>query len=256
MHTAFRRYQRVRHLIAIVAAAVIGIASLPVHSGTGAEQDITRTIRVRLDAASRGDATTWSRYVDDQCLCGGERKADILRAMEQRLPGVRIHYGDMTDVEARVFGDTAVYRYRLVESVEVDGQLSKSAHWRTETYVRRARRWMLIAGAETPIPPDPEIAVVVPEVLAGYVGRYEYTPGAVDIVTLENGQLYVEPTDEPKRALFPENANTFFAKGQPWRLVFRTGADGIATSLVFRQPGQEFVARRLPDPDGPAAPIE
>ena len=256
MPTRFRRYSSVRHLIGIAAADVIGIASLPAHAETGAEQNITHTIRARLDAASRGDAAAWSRYVDGRCLCGGERKADILRAMENRLPTVKIRYGDMTDVEASVFGDTAVFRYRLTESVEVDGRLNQSEHWRTETYVRRARRWMLIAGAETPIPADPEIAVIEPKVLAGYVGRYEYTPGAVDVVTLEGGQLYVEPTGEPRRALFAEDAHTFFAKGQPWRLVFRTGADGIATSLVFRQLGQAFVARRVAGPDGAPPPVK
>jgi len=44
---------------------------------------------------------------------------------------------------------------------------------------------------------------------------------------------------------FPESATVFFAKGQPWRLVFLTDPQGMPTALAFRQHGQQYVAERL-----------
>jgi hypothetical protein len=239
-------------LLPAVSLAMVLCAASAAH---GAEDDpeaeLSRTIRERLDAVSSGNASVWAGYVDDSCLCAGETKADIVGAIAGRPAGVKIRYGDVLDLQARFFADLAVAYYRVAESVEVNGQLTKSEHWRTETYARRSNRWVLVAGAENLIPPEPTAVTVGGEVLARYVGRYEYTPGSVDTVTLEGNQLFVEPTGEPKVAIFAEDPHTFFAKGQEWRLVFRASGDGPPTSLVFRQGGQEFVAKRLIVDDAP-----
>jgi hypothetical protein len=102
------------------------------------------------------------------------------------------------------------------------------------------------AGADVMIPPDPTIAQVDPGLLDSYVGRYQYTPGAIDTVTREGNRLFVQPTGEERAEIFPENETTFFAKGEPWRLVFVRDAKGLVTSMIFRQQGQDFVGARLP----------
>lgn len=230
----------------LVLALGLGTVPTAVFAKENAAAEIARTIRERLDAASRGDAAAWANYVDDNCLCAGESKADIRRSIASRPPGVKIQYGDIVDLQAHAFAGVLVARYRVAESVMVNGELRTAEQWRTETYVRADGRWILVAGAENLISPDPEPVAVGRDVLSRYVGRYEYTRGAVDTVTLEGDQLYVQPTGEPKVPLFPEDSHTFFAKGQAWRLVFHTNTDGLATSLVFRQHGQDYVATRIP----------
>lgn len=207
-----------------------------------AEKEIGQQIRARLDAYERGDAKQWAAFVDDDCLCAGESKADIVRAITNRPPAVRNGYGDVRELQARVHGDVAVVRYRIAEFTEVSGQRNSLEQRRTETYVRRAGRWVLIAAAENVILPDPEPVPVSREILARYVGKYQYTPGSFDTITLEDGRLFVQSSGEPKVEIFAENPTTFFAKGQEWRLVFRTDSQGAVTSLAFRQQGQEYVA--------------
>lgn len=233
-------------LQAVALGLALGASPAGLWAKEAPEIEIARSIRERLDAVSNRNASEWAKYVDDNCFCAGETKADIGRSIATRPPGVKIRYGEIADLRSRLFEGALVARYRVVESVEVNGQLSTSEQWRTETYVRRGNRWILVAGAENLIAPDPTPAVLAREVLVRYVGKYEYTQGAVDTVTLEGDQLYVQPTGEPKVQIFPEDSHTFFARGQAWRLVFRTNADGAATSLVFRQQGQEFVANRIP----------
>ncbi len=89
-------------------------------------------------------------------------------------------------------------------------------------------------------------AKVDPQRFDAYVGHYEYTPGLVDTVTREGDRLFVQSSGLEKEALLAENDTTFFAPGQDWRVIFLRNEKGDVTSLVFRQNGQDLVARRKP----------
>ncbi len=209
------------------------------------ERDIGGAIRARMDAYARADAAGWARHVADECLCWTETKAQIQQGIASRPPNVKIRYGDVADLEVHVYGDTAVVRYRVTEYAELGGQKVSGEQRRVETYVRRDGGWLLVAGAEGVIPAEPAVAKIDPKLYDAYVGRYEYVPGAVDTVTREGDRLMVQPTGEPKQEVFPENETTFFAKGQDWRLVFVKDEQGRVTSMIFRQGGKDFVAKRI-----------
>jgi hypothetical protein len=219
----------------------------PVLAGqTDRQPDIEARIRARLDAAARGSAEEWAAFVADDCICGLETKAAIRKAIATRPPGVRNWYGDIADFSVRMLVDAAVVRYRLAEHTEVGGQRTSIEVWRTETYVRRAGDWLLVAGADTVIPPEPTAVKVDPRLFDEYVGKYQYTPGSVDTVTREGDRFFVQPSGEPRVELFAENESTYFAKGEPWRVVFVRGPGGAVTSLIFRQQDQDWTAVRLP----------
>lgn len=230
---------------ASLASAALAARPLPAQP-LPSDAEMTSLIRARLDAAGRGSATDWAQYVADECLCGSETKAQIQHTLATRLPTVKNWYGEMSDLQIRWSGDAAVARYRVTEYTEVAGQRTSVGLMRTETYVKRAGRWLLLAGADIVIPPDPAVATVDPALFDSYIGRYQYTPGSIDTVTREGNRLFVQPTGEIRVEIFPENETTFFAKGEPWRLVFVKDAKGLVTSVIFRQQGQDFVGARLP----------
>lgn len=232
-----------------IAAFLLALAAScgPAASDTAAE--VAVAIRARLDAYRAGDADAWAKFVDDDCVCSGETKAAIRAAIASRPAGVENAYGELRELSVHPHGDVAIARYRVEETVEVDGRRQTGAQWRTETYVKRDGAWLLIAGAENAIAPDPVPVALARGALERFVGTYEYTPGARDVVTLEGDRLFVQPSGEAKVELLAESGDTFFAKGQPWRLVFRTGADGAVVSVLFRQGGQEYAAKRLPRGD-------
>lgn len=229
--------------IALLLASLLCTPATVLADDAGAE--IAAAIRARFAAYRDGDADAWAKFVDDDCVCSGETKAAIRAGIANRPAGVKSSYGEPEEFVVHPHGNVAVARYRVAETVEVDGKRQVGAQWRTETYLQRDGAWLLIAGAETQIAPEPEPIALDRDALTRLVGTYEYTPGASDVVTLEGDRLFVQSSGEAKRELFAESRDTFFAKGQPWRLVFRTGADGEVDGVAFRQGGQEYAARRV-----------
>lgn len=229
--------------IALLLASLLCTPATVLADDAGAE--IAAAIRARFAAYRDGDADAWAKFVDDDCVCSGETKAAIRAGIANRPAGVKSSYGEPEEFVVHPHGNVAVARYRVAETVEVDGKRQVGAQWRTETYLQRDGAWLLIAGAETQIAPEPEPIALDRDALTRLVGTYEYTPGASEVVTLEGDRLFVQSSGEAKRELFAESRDTFFAKGQPWRLVFRTGADGEVDGVAFRQGGQEYAARRI-----------
>jgi hypothetical protein len=207
---------------------------------------IAQAIRERFDAFGRADADAWGRYVADDCLCGPTDKSGIQRELRARPPGVRMWIDEMTGLEVRLRGDVAAVRYRQIEHTQIGEQRIDLPQLKSETYVRRDGRWLLLAGLDSALPIDPPRATVDPARYDALVGRYEYAAGVADVVTRDGARLLVQPTGGPPEELVPEDATTFFLAGQPWRYVF-VMEGGRATALRFRMFGRELVARRMPD---------
>ncbi len=92
------------------------------------------------------------------------------------------------------------------------------------------------AAPATPAPP-----------LENLVGTYEMGPGRTVTVTLEDGQLYGQPTGNAKRPLVHVSGATF-AVGQadsPITVTFTLGTNGRADALVMRQNGGERLLPRV-----------
>lgn len=210
-----------------------------------AAEEIQGLVRGRLDAYAQRDADGWARYVDDECLCAGETKAGLRQAILGRPAGIKNWYGDISSFTSSVQGSFATARYRVTEFTEIGGRRLETDLWRTETYVHREGTWKLIAGADTVIPRDPEIAKVDPHLYDAYAGQYEYAPGMRDTVTREGDRLLIQSTGQGREEVFPENETTFFGRRQPWRMIFIKDGHGQVTSLIFRQDGQDLVARRI-----------
>jgi Domain of unknown function (DUF3471)/Domain of unknown function (DUF4440) len=210
-----------------------------------AASEIQRLVRERLDAYARRDAVSWARYVHEDCFCGGSTRAGLQQAITARPASLRNWYGDIRDYTVRVYGSTAVAHYRITEFTAVGDQRLEIEQWRTETYVQQAGTWLLVGGAEAIIPRDPAVAKVDPRLYDGYAGRYEYASGLLDTVTRDGDRLFVQSTGQGKEELWPENDTTYFGKSQDWRVIFVQNAAGAVTSLIFRQNGQDLVARRV-----------
>jgi hypothetical protein len=102
-------------------------------------------------------------------------------------------------------------------------------------------------GAMKPEPPRERKEVKVdPKVLESYVGSYAITPQFVMAVTLENGQLMVQATGQPKLAMFPESATKFFLKVVEAQVSFVKDESGKVNALILHQNGRDQKAMRQP----------
>ncbi len=86
-----------------------------------------------------------------------------------------------------------------------------------------------------------------PALLKPYAGVYESDPKHQAIVTLENGQLYLEAPAGglPKSPLFAKSKNLFFLKVIDAEVEFTQDATGKVTQLIVHFRGQNQVAKKV-----------
>lgn len=72
------------------------------------------------------------------------------------------------------------------------------------------------------------------KVLQAYVGEYELTPERILTITLDNGYLWGQPTDQEKRQMFAESETTFFLKDAPIEVTFKK-EKGKVVGLTMKQ---------------------
>ncbi len=92
------------------------------------------------------------------------------------------------------------------------------------------------------------------EALRKYAGRYELEGRVIPVslldVTLENGELWVKPTNVKKRRLTRKSRATFTDEIEGTPVVFNLDDEGRVASLTFRYEGESYTAQRveLPPP--------
>jgi hypothetical protein len=94
---------------------------------------------------------------------------------------------------------------------------------------------------------DPSGITVDENTLKSYTGRYDYTQGAVLLVTLEGKQLQAQLTGQPKFPIFPSSKDEFYWKVVDARVRFITDGNGNVTSVIHNQNGSQFEAMKLKD---------
>jgi CubicO group peptidase (beta-lactamase class C family) len=105
---------------------------------------------------------------------------------------------------------------------------------------------MHLLNAALPLVPKPtpmkqRVAIdVAAGVLATYTGTYQLAPTFAIEVTLKDGTLYGQPTDQPAFHLWPETQNDFFLKEVDAQITFVRDPQGKVTGLVLHQGGQDM----------------
>jgi hypothetical protein len=102
-----------------------------------------------------------------------------------------------------------------------------------------------------PLAPKPparkeRVAIELPaDVLATYTGTYQLAPTFAIVVTLKDGALYAQATDQPAFRLWPETRQDFFLKEVDAQVTFVREADKGVTALVLHQGGQDARGPRV-----------
>ena len=80
---------------------------------------------------------------------------------------------------------------------------------------------------------------VAKDILMRYVGTYAITPTIKNVITLEDGQLMTQLTNQPKFPLFAESETTFFLKVVDAQVEFSKDEKGAFTILTIHQGGRD-----------------
>jgi CubicO group peptidase (beta-lactamase class C family) len=98
-----------------------------------------------------------------------------------------------------------------------------------------------------------EVMEIAPEVLDGYVGRFQITEiGLILTFEREGRQLWVQATGRPRIALTTESENTFYAIETGARVTFHRAESGEVGRLTLAVGGSELEGERV-EPFEPGA---
>src|SRR6476646_1583827 len=106
---------------------------------------------------------------------------------------------------------------------QIAGNLAKVAH-----------------GEKVVLPTERKEITVSPEILKQYVGTYELTPKFSLAITLEDGQLVSQGTNQGKVPMYAESETMFFLKLVDAQIEFVKNEKGQVTNLVLHQNGRDI----------------
>ncbi|HUQ19152.1 MAG TPA: serine hydrolase [Gemmatimonadaceae bacterium] len=101
--------------------------------------------------------------------------------------------------------------------------------------------------AKDSVTPKPSAASAAAPKLEALVGEYELAPGRSIVITLENGQLQGQPTNNSKAPLFYISGTTFGIgrADSPAKVTFTLDDEGRGAMMTMKQNGQERVLMRV-----------
>ena len=135
-------------------------------------------------------------------------------------------------------GNVAVATHEDLEHLEYHGQLLVSRWRSTDTWLKTAAGWKLIAEQTMAILEDPPAIQLTASQLCAYAGIYQLTPEITDTIQCSGGRLTGTRTGRPEVTYQPEVLDVFFAPGRPrTRRIFLRDSSGAVTGFVDRREG-------------------
>jgi Domain of unknown function (DUF3471) len=99
-------------------------------------------------------------------------------------------------------------------------------------------------GEKIVLPSERKEITVPLAVLSSYEGTYDLAPGFSIVITLENGQLMEQATNQPKFPIFAESPTRFFLKVVDAQIEFLKNDKGEVTGMILHQNGRDIKGLR------------
>jgi hypothetical protein len=229
-------------LVTLFAATFAYAADAPI-----TQDELVRRTQELYDAIVPGNQAPWRKYFADDCIFSDEkgRTLDKAKLIADITPLPAGYAGTIKigNVQSRIIGDTAILSYDANETETIFGQHLTARYHVTDTWLRRAGEWKIIASQAHRYYEDPAIGKIDPKKFADFIGTYELAPGQIRLVTAEGENLFVERKGK-KEQLFPETFDLFFRKGVEGRILFRYDAHGKVDTLIDRRNNEDVVWRK------------
>lgn len=103
----------------------------------------------------------------------------------------------------------------------------------------------ILLGESYDLPQALDAVTVDAAVLERYIGTYQLGPEFQISITVEDGQLYAQGTEQPAISLYPASETEFFALAPELRIIFTLTENGVVERLTLIQGGQSTVAPRV-----------
>jgi hypothetical protein len=233
-----------------LALALAIVCSTSAAAQPAVDSELRHDTQSLLDAIAPGDTATWNRLLDSRAIQVDENdvvrnKTEILANLQPLPAGLAGHL-DIDDFRVVAEGDLAVVTHEDNEYLNYHGQVILSRFRMTDTWVRSASGWHLLAEQVLAVLKDPPAMHMEHAVLCGYAGQYALTPEIVAQVRCADDHLVVARQGRPDRTFLPESPDVFFEPGQPrTRRMFQRDAQGHVTGFVERREARDVLWKRI-----------
>jgi len=216
---------------------------------SGTEEELKRITQELLDAVAIGDRGIWDKYLADTCLYNSEDGRTLTKSqlLEELRPLPQGYIGKlrMANPQVREYGDTAIITYDAMEELEIYGQMIKTRFHTTDTYLRRAGQWQMIASQVLVVPGELAPVKLNPKLYDEYVGEYALAPGVTYRVRREGGRLTGQRAGREKEELLPESADSFFRRGTRGERIFVRDRRGRVIKMVDRRDNNDIAWKKI-----------
>lgn len=244
--------KRALAFLMMLSVTCVAVASQPAtKTDRNLESTLKRIARERILQFDRGDRGLWGPYVADGYLIATPTGA--IQTRNQVMDGfepLRDGYHDefsFEDVHVRRDGDTAVMSYVIDEYEFWDDQKYVVPKLRkTDTFILRNNRWLLLASQETFMPAPYKEVSVDSSIYPQYVGRYRLMRSLAYTVSIQRGRLLLKESDKPNpKVLRALSTDAFFVEGESAQIIFVRGHEGNVTHFLIRDNDYDIKVPRV-----------
>lgn len=210
---------------------------------------LRRQTQEMADAIGTGSAAAWDRYLDPRVRYVDESgkvltKTQMLDDLKPLPDGVSGSL-KVTAFDVAVHGGVAVATYVDDEHENFHGHELHCQYRVTDTWIRTAKGWRLIAAQVLAIRADPPSVKLAAALHEEYCGRYSLD-AAISYEIRKNGdRLEGQQSGRKPEELLDEAPDVLFVPGRPrYRYVFLRGADGKITGFAQRREAWDLVWKR------------
>jgi len=221
----------------------------PLRAAENVPELLRRQTQELVDAIATGNAAVWDKYLDEEVRYVDESgkvltKKQMVEGTKPLPEGVTGTI-KVTDLDAVVHGGTAVATYVNDENEDFHGHKLHCQYRTTDTWLKTAKGWRLIAAQVLPLRTDPPAVALSPALRGEYCGRYALTPAIAYEIRCAGDALEGQQTGRKPETLRAEAPDVLFVPGRPrYRYVFLRGADGKITGLAQRREAWDLVWKR------------
>jgi len=172
-------------VVALAGTVLAGLTLLTSTSckpkGEITQEELVRRTQELSDSVAAGDPTPWKKYYADDSIYFDEKGRSMdksaLLADVTPLPAGYSGSIRVTNPRSHIDGDLAVLSYDMEESETIFGQSMTARYHATDTWMRRNRRWQIIAGQVLRYYEDPAPGKIDLSRLGKFAGTYELAAG-------------------------------------------------------------------------------
>jgi len=235
--------------ISVLSLASFFVIGTPADAADNVPEVLRRQTQELLDAISMGSAAVWDRYLDEDLRYVDEsgkvltkkQMVEGTKPLPEGVSGTIV----VTEFDVAMHGSVAVATYVNDENEDFHGHKLHCQYRTTDTWLKTAKGWRLIAAQVLALRTDPPAVALAPALAGEYCGRYALTSAIAYEIRCTGDILEGQQTGRKPEPLRAEAPDVLFVPGRPrYRYVFLRGADGKITGLAQRREAWDLVWKR------------